>query len=62
MIKELTDASNTSVVVLAKLDSELNHNPDSNCDEAGSSNVGHDLQKYHKFQSALPLQFNLSKD
>lgn len=41
--KPLTDSSNTSVVVLAKLDSQLNYNPDPDGNEAYSSNVCHDL-------------------
>lgn len=43
LIEELTHAPNTSVVVLPELHGQLNDNPDANGDEAGSSNVGHDL-------------------
>ena len=40
-----TNSSHAAVVVLAKLHSQLDDDPDANGDEAGGSDVGHDLRR-----------------
>lgn len=48
----LTDACNASVVIFPKLNCQLNDDPDSDGDEAHSSNVGHDLQAIFRLSKA----------
>ena len=40
---KLTDASNAAVMVFAKLNSQLDDDPDGNGDQADSSNIRHHL-------------------
>ncbi len=43
MPRQLTHAALAGVVVVAKLDAQLNDRPDANGNEAHGSNLGHDL-------------------